>query len=595
MLNLAQELFKFDPERDWQPDEVRSDGQEHLRRYLGKILEILIRGLRADNGSVSLSGVSCGQFDPFVSIGRELHEIAPTIALGAPRNLIYDHLWSGPAIEELDALDARRNYRGREKRKLLIKLSGHGETFGYIVLNKRYRDDPFPADVVDQLYRVHDDLQWRIAEQVFSMRLRRLAEPLPMNIDAPSDLYARIMQQLVAGFAVDGGILRTYSPDEHMVKVEASIGELDDPLAGDQFEGEGIAGRIVLDAQSPWLIASNLGGPSPKIGGLQPLKEDLQRLIDHGVKAIIVTALRPNGDKTRAAIGTLSCFFRRPMEFSWRGVAMYQAFCQQVADVMTLRKQTVELRESHRRLELQNRLISHAEIVSLIAHDLFHKSLQTHSLAHTYIGKCRTALNDKKQSRTHEHLEKDAVALLESTKRLGNALEQIRAMQSSAEKYERKEHFNIERVLDDIAASLANPLIRANVSLDKRFVGSMDLEGPKSVIEQVFYNLFINSFDAIKLRRTNKPMQIHVRGNIDGVGAAAKIVIQFWDDGPGIDRVVFKNPGEIFELAATSKANGTGTGLPVARSLLGRYFKAEISLEEVSCARFKISIPRESD
>ncbi len=65
----------------------------------------------------------------------------------------------------------------------------------------------------------------------------------------------------------------------------------------------------------------------------------------------------------------------------------------------------------------------------------------------------------------------------------------------------------------------------------------------------------------------------------------------FWDEGPGINRQEFQDPNDIFIIGRTTKKHGTGTGLAVSRSLLGRYFNAQLTLENPENALLRIVFP----
>ena len=125
------------------------------------------------------------------------------------------------------------------------------------------------------------------------------------------------------------------------------------------------------------------------------------------------------------------------------------------------------------------------------------------------------------------------------------------------------------------------------MSLQLNVPPSLTVNGPRRVLTQVFYNLLINSIDAGRSRKRPRPMQVFIHAHAE----ASKVVIQFWDDGPGINRVTFPNPGDIFIIGRTTKPNGTGTGLCIARLWLGRYFDGDLQLDEPETARFRVELP----
>ena len=150
-------------------------------------------------------------------------------------------------------------------------------------------------------------------------------------------------------------------------------------------------------------------------------------------------------------------------------------------------------------------------------------------------------------------------------------------------------------MIESIESTLAGALNRNRVSVKAQYTGSTKLFGPKEVLIQVFYNLFINSLDAIRSVGKNKPSAIYVHVHEERTTNPRRILVQFWDDGPGISKNAFPDPKEIFVIGRTSKTGGTGTGLPVARRLLAQYFQGDISLDRPEQARFRILLPDSRD
>ena len=84
------------------------------------------------------------------------------------------------------------------------------------------------------------------------------------------------------------------------------------------------------------------------------------------------------------------------------------------------------------------------------------------------------------------------------------------------------------------------------------------INGDREHLEQVITNLVFNARDAIAGNGT-----IHVSVSLDDQSDLVRITVS--DDGPGIPRHM---SGRIFEPLFTTKRNGTGLGLPIARRLM---------------------------
>ncbi|MFL9829166.1 ATP-binding protein, partial [Rhodoplanes sp. SY1] len=100
-------------------------------------------------------------------------------------------------------------------------------------------------------------------------------------------------------------------------------------------------------------------------------------------------------------------------------------------------------------------------------------------------------------------------------------------------------------------------------------------------------NLVINSIDAAKGRKSTRPMNIDAHCHINN----SRLIIRYSDDGPGIDPFHFPNEQSIFEIGRTSKPQGTGTGLPVARHIIGTHFSGQLLLLQRRPPLFTIDVP----
>jgi signal transduction histidine kinase len=321
---------------------------------------------------------------------------------------------------------------------------------------------------------------------------------------------------------------------------------------------------------------------------------DLARIRQAGIQSFIVMRLESESadEADGRRIGTLSYFFRRPHRFSWREVSLFRTFCRLVAGMIALHRQNAKLRESYQSLRLQSASMTRVEIVSLIAHDLFHKSFNTCHAIEEYIDKCRKTLNSRVEPRSHVHLEEDAACAMEAARTVQTALQQLRSLQSrGTEEFEKESEFDLRDVFTEIEDSLAGALSRNKLLVRRDFLDKLPVYGARTALTHVFFNLVINSIDAARTRATRRPMAIHVSAKVDESGTDHRLVVQYWDEGPGISRTAFKHPNEIFEIGRSTKPDGAGTGLPVARVLLARYFRGNLALVDPAKALFRVTIP----
>ncbi|HVS12909.1 MAG TPA: ATP-binding protein [Thermoanaerobaculia bacterium] len=100
------------------------------------------------------------------------------------------------------------------------------------------------------------------------------------------------------------------------------------------------------------------------------------------------------------------------------------------------------------------------------------------------------------------------------------------------------------------------------------------------LLEQAVYGLLLNAAEAVGERGR---IAVEVRA-----AAAGGVTIEVADDGPGIE------PGrreEVFEPFVTSKAGGTGLGLPMVRRAVEEHGGSVAVVESARGARFRIALP----
>ena len=322
---LTEDLLALDPESDWQPKELQEkDGAyRHLRKYLEQILRTLVDVSGADHGYVALSGLMCGFFTPFVAFNRDRESIAATKTFG-PSTLIGKHLWSNRPIDVIDFPSGDPDYASTipVRQKLLIRLLGHGELFGFISLDTSTRC--FSKATVDALALVLSQVKWRIAEQTFSLRVRLIAAPFVAESEGV--LFEEITKRAVTGFACDGVVLRLFDKRSQTLVTQSIVGDPASDLIEDHRVGEGLCGRVFADDAFGWATAMNIGQADERLGGLALVSSERSRLQLGEINSCILMKLTPEGGKVNP-LGTLSCFYRRPHSFSWRDVSLFYAFC----------------------------------------------------------------------------------------------------------------------------------------------------------------------------------------------------------------------------------------------------------------------------
>ncbi len=111
------------------------------------------------------------------------------------------------------------------------------------------------------------------------------------------------------------------------------------------------------------------------------------------------------------------------------------------------------------------------------------------------------------------------------------------------------------------------------------------VRGNKTWLAQIFFNLIINSSQAIKTEshKTGK-----IRIELKNVGN--KKLITFIDNGPGIQ----KNSENIFNAFFTTKAEGTGLGLNICKNLMQKMNGEIVYVPNDKGAQFELILPNEN-
>lgn len=588
-------LSEFDPESKWDEAEIdNEDGAEaHLRRYFDLVLKTLCQFAGAEHGYIAISGLRAGEFTPIVARGRELQSVPITLTSGTG-NLVSKYLWKPDGIIIIDDPTNEPEYKGLVgiAQKILIRLEGHGELFGFVSLD---RDVPLsePDTLIRNLAEVMPAIAWRMAEQNFSMRLRHLSLPFAQidPMQRPTLLYQQITDRIVQGFAADGVVLRIETDGN--LETVSTAGNVDTSLIQPHLNNEGICGSVFISEEHTWATGETSSSGGMRVRGVAPKGGDMARLLSVGIKSYLVMRLQTEVDgHNHDRQGTLSFFYQRPHRFSWRDVALFRSYCNRVADTIALFNRTLDLQISHNNLERQQRHLTRIEIVALLVHDLLHKSLGVYQ-AIGDLTKYIDRLNKRGVSNQGLEVLKDQATQTHSLALNSyESLARIRSLQKGgADESQKQVTFTLAEAVANVEETLRPALVRNKIEMDKSIDSACVLFGPQQILEQVLFNLVINSVDAARTRTSRRPMSIHVHGQVERQGSVPRIVVRFWDDGPGINRQLFPEPNDVFVIGLTSKEDGTGTGLPVARSLLGRHFGGNLYLTDAAKALFTLVLP----
>jgi signal transduction histidine kinase len=120
---------------------------------------------------------------------------------------------------------------------------------------------------------------------------------------------------------------------------------------------------------------------------------------------------------------------------------------------------------------------------------------------------------------------------------------------------------DVDALLRGTLVLLESEARRHSISIDMRLAqGSTTVMGDRVQLQQVIMNLVVNAIDAMKGLESARELAITSRARDDG-----RIEVTISDTGVGLPA---KGADRIFETFFTTKADGTGMGLSICRSIV---------------------------
>jgi signal transduction histidine kinase len=150
-----------------------------------------------------------------------------------------------------------------------------------------------------------------------------------------------------------------------------------------------------------------------------------------------------------------------------------------------------------------------------------------------------------------------------------------------------RELVDVNDVIREIIALLRSELARYSISVKTRLTTDLpQVLGDRVQLQQVMMNLIMNSVDAMK--ETDWTREVAIKSE---QGENGQIQVSVTDTGVGLPP---EHAGQIFNAFFTTKANGTGMGLRISRSIVeshgGRLWATDNSLHGTT---FCFSLPIE--
>jgi signal transduction histidine kinase len=554
----------------------REDADQYLRKAISEYVTPVFEKYKLQNSYCAVTGLSIAKFEPILEVGVNARQLEDSLALISD----WVRTCSEVPTEIQKVGDA-----------LFLPIVGLGELFGFAAVLD------FPHALVwHALKRDWKDATVAIADFNYARRVIALAVPLGNYSEANGEMEeAEFLRQVARttalSFGADAAIIRLYDTDEQVLKVAAWEGDVTDQVVADLRPGEALAGVVLSSLTSNWALAEI--GPKPIVRGAELPKASVEFLRDLGIRASLCARMDEPLVSASKPVGTITYYFRRANRFSWRDVALFVGFARRVTDLLGLIRQANRLQEKTRILEIQAPVFTQAELAHLLVHDLSHKVLDIEGEA--------ADLQDEVRKEVRRYREKVSPELLDRFQAFQHSIEVLKKevidlravgrLQDKNDEILQPTRFNAATHVSSVVQLMKSVLDRQKITPIVNETGNTTLFGPVKVFEHVLLNFIINTIDAAKARTTQRPMTMHFAL----AGDASGVRIKIWDTGPGVDMSKFKSAEEVFKIGKTTKAGGTGMGLPVARALLELYYKGSIQLVNPRSALFEISFVRTSE
>jgi PAS domain S-box-containing protein len=223
---------------------------------------------------------------------------------------------------------------------------------------------------------------------------------------------------------------------------------------------------------------------------------------------------------------------------------------------VTERKRAEEEHERLRQLEGELAHINRATTMGELTASLAHEVNQPITAAMTNANTCVRWLAGEPPR--IEQAREAAKRIVKETNRAGEIISRIRLLFKKSSP--QHDLVNINEVISDIVLLVHNEAARHNVSVRTELDASLlEVMGDRVQLHQVLMNLVINSIEAMKVVDGKREVTLSSRRD-----AGNELLISVSDTGVGLP----PDTDAIFNAFFTTKAEGTGMGLAISRSII---------------------------
>jgi predicted ATPase/signal transduction histidine kinase len=242
-----------------------------------------------------------------------------------------------------------------------------------------------------------------------------------------------------------------------------------------------------------------------------------------------------------------------PYAFTSERVAVLEVLASQAAISMENARAEEELREAQADLAHASRVNTMGELTAALAHEVNQPITAVVANANAALGFLSSENPDL------EEVREAAMAIISASERAAKIVSRTRDL--FKKRIPQPELLDMDDVLRGTLVLLESEARRHAVSIQTQLaVGSIAVSGDRVQLQQVIMNLVINSIDAMKDIEGSRDLAINSRTTNDGW-----IEVSVSDSGIGLPP---QGADRVFETFYTTKADGTGMGLSICRSIV---------------------------
>ena len=253
-----------------------------------------------------------------------------------------------------------------------------------------------------------------------------------------------------------------------------------------------------------------------------------------------------------------------------------------IVDISARKQAEAESRQYREELAHLSRVEIVAEMATALAHELNQPLagiMNNASAGRRFIAKGRADM---------PKLDRLLDAVVMDARRAGEIIRGIRAMVRKGE--EARISLNLNRIVAEVVQFVRSDALERHCTVLSELDPDLPAVNANAVqIEQVLLNIVINAFDAMR-QTPNGERRVIIRSNGQSGG---KVCVSVRDYGSGLPK---ENPDRIFEPFFSTKQDGLGMGLSIARSIISSH-RGELTASNAdgagTCIHFSLPVAEE--